>query len=167
MHGDLQLCPCCAAHLRVPAALHVMRCKNCDAELTLIDSGGVRGLALLPPIGGDVPYSTPEQRAGRNRLPFDGSELLFHRRRLLHTRASRRHAAWSSVFLLSVCAFALTCVVGIGGGRDLLGEHGGRHELSALALLGAMMALPVLGYFALYLQGRARLALEDARKWSD
>jgi hypothetical protein len=66
-----------------------------------------------------------------------------------------------------VCAFAATCVVGVGGGRDLFAEHGGRHEMSALALLGAMMALPILGYFALHLQGRARLALEDARKWSD
>lgn len=162
MAAGLHLCPSCACHLRVPDELDLMRCNNCDAELAFIESGGVRGLALLPTIDTAVPYSVPQQHT---RKAFDGGELLQLRRSLLHARASRRHALWSGVFLFTVASMFAAFGAGYLGGHKLLQEEGQTGETAALALLGAIMAMPILAYLALYFQGQARLALEEARKW--
>lgn len=165
MSPGLHLCPCCAAHLRVPPELHVMRCDNCSAELALIVSGGVSGLALLPPVG-EVPYSTPAQRGTRTHVAFDTGALLADRREQRLRRALQSHARWSGVFVLCMAAVVSVFAVGIGGGRELFTGAREHQELAALALLGAMLTLPIAAYVALYFQGRARLALEQARKWS-
>ncbi|MBK8206572.1 MAG: hypothetical protein IPK87_07200 [Planctomycetes bacterium] len=165
MAGELYLCPCCAAHLRVPPELHVMRCDNCSAELAFIESGGVSGLALLPPVG-EVPYSTPAQRGARTHKSFDAGALLANRRDLLLRRALRSHARWSGVFVLCMAAVVSVFAVGIGGGRELFTGSREHQELAALAMLGAMLTLPIVAYVALYFQGRSRLALEQARRWS-
>ncbi|MCC7508336.1 MAG: hypothetical protein IT464_03055 [Planctomycetes bacterium] len=165
MSPDLYLCPCCAAHLRVPPELHVMRCDNCSAELAFIVAGGVSGLALLPPVG-DVPYSTPAQRDARRHQTFDAGALLASRREVLLQRALRSHARWSAVFVLCMAAVVSVFAVGIGGGRELFTGAREHQEVAALAMLGGMLTLPIVAYIALYFQGRSRLALEQARKWS-
>ncbi len=165
MSPDLHLCPCCAAHLRVPPELHVMRCDNCSAELAFIVSGGVSGLALLPPIG-DVPYSTPAQRGARTQQPFDAGALLATRRDLRLRSALRSHARWSGIFLLCMAAVVSVFAVGVGGGRELFTGSREHQELAVLAMLGAMLTLPIIAYVALYFQGRSRLALEQARRWT-
>jgi hypothetical protein len=159
MAADLHLCPCCAAHLCVPDGLTAMRCNNCDAELLYIESGGVRGLALLPAIG-NVPYSVPQQRA---RSRFDGSELLHLRRSLLLSAARRRRVLWNTVFFFSVASLFAAFVVGYIGAQELM--HPEASDAAVLALFAAILGTPILAYVALYFQGRARLAQEEARKW--
>ena len=159
------LCPCCAAHLHVPEGLHVMRCNTCDAELTLVASGGVRGLVLLPPVQTRAPYA-PGGIAPRTHEPFNGSELVFLRRRMLQAGAVRRYRIWRGVFLATVAALTATLLVGFIGANELFGDPRAHNETAALAFLGAFLSLPILGYIALYMQGRARLAVEEARKWS-
>ncbi len=163
MTAQTHLCPCCAAHLRIPAALHAMRCDNCDAELVYVAEGGVRGLALLPSLAATVPYSDPARPVhGRS---FDGSELLYLRREVLLKGAERSFRLWSSVLtvivMLMVGAMGV-CALGMYG----VVENRGRDEteLAATAFLVAVMALPVLGYVALYFQARARLVRERIRR---
>jgi hypothetical protein len=161
MAGDVQLCPCCASHLRIPAELHVMRCNTCDAELVLIQRGGVSGLALLPGDENIVPYSHPMQRNHH----FDGRELLDFRRALVLRAATRRQAVWAGLFFLTLGLLAGTIAVGLfGAGRFV---QGSREQLegAALALLCAMTGLPIFAYTALYFQGRARLVRESVRRW--
>jgi hypothetical protein len=158
MTTDLQLCPCCAAHLRVPAQLHTMRCNTCDAELVALNEGGVRGLALIP---GVVPYSHPDQRA-RN---FDGRELLNFRRGHLLQAANRSEARWGGMFFLTLGLLGGAFLVGIGAARGAIDGDRETLEACALALLCAITAVPILAYTALYFQGRARLVRESVRRW--
>jgi hypothetical protein len=161
MAGDIQLCPCCASHLRVPEELHVMRCNTCDAELVRIVQGGVRGLAVLPHDEAVVPYSHPKQRSRH----FDGRELFDFRRALVLQAAARRQAVWGGLFLVTLGLIAAAVAVGLfGAGRFVQGSHE-QLEGAALALLCAMSGLPVFGYVALYFQGRAKLARESVRRW--
>lgn len=158
MTTDLQLCPCCAAHLRVPQQLHTMRCNTCDAELVYVDQGGVRGLAMLPDI---APYSHPEQRP-RN---FDGRDLLAHRRGRVLEAANRSEARWSGMFFLTLGLIAGAFMIGLTGAQGVADGARDNLEVSALAMLCAMTAVPILGYTALYFQGRARLVRESVHRW--
>jgi hypothetical protein len=161
MAGDVQLCPCCASHLRIPGELHVMRCNTCNAELVRIMQGGVRGLALLPGDEGVIPYSHPLQRSRH----FDGRELLEFRRTLVLSAAARQQAVWGGLFFVTLGLLAGTVAVGLfGAGRFVEGSRD-QLEGAALALLCAMTGLPIFAYTALYFQGRARLAQESVRRW--
>jgi hypothetical protein len=159
MADDLHLCPCCAAHLRVDVRLHVMRCDNCDAELVFLRQGGVRGLAMLPPFEGIIPYSHPAQRQGH----FDGREYLSFRRALVSIEAERARRFWSRLFFGAVALLTAMVVGGVAGVDLLLQGPRERAEDGALLFLTAISTLPILAYVALYFQGRARLAHETMK----
>jgi hypothetical protein len=158
MTTDLQLCPCCAAHLRVPAQLHVMRCNNCDAELVALNEGGVRGLALLPDV---IPYSHPDQRPQN----FDGRTVLNVRRDGVLQAAARSEARWGGMFFVTLGLLAGTVVLGVLGAGGVANGPRDKIEVSAMAFLCSLTGLPILAYVALYFQGRARLARESVRRW--
>lgn len=157
METETHLCPCCAAHLRVPRELSLMRCNNCNAELTFIDTGSVRGLAMLPRMDANIPYSDPAQRAAACNI--DGSELVLLRREVLLRDARRKHRLWSGFFLAVTFLFLGTIAVGVAGaGKVLSGARNHTEmELAATTFLLAVTVLPILMYVGLYFQGRARL----------
>jgi hypothetical protein len=159
MTGDIQLCPCCAAHLRVPDQLHVMRCNSCDAELVFIRQGGVRGLALLPDVV--TPYSDPKQRSRH----LNGRELLEFRRGIVLQSAARSHALWSGMFFVTLGMLSSAVMLGLAGAGHVASGSREQVEVAALTFLCALTGLPILGYTALYFQGRARLARESVRRW--
>ena len=165
MMPELQLCPCCAAHLRVPPQLHVMRCNNCDAELVFISEGGVRGLAYLPDVSGIVPYSDPAQRGRTIHGHFDGRELLDFRRGIVLADAARKQRFWGGLFFGSMILLLIAAFTGIFGAEFV--AHGPKEnvEASALAFLAAFLSLPLIAYMALYFHGRARLARESVHRW--
>jgi hypothetical protein len=164
MKPELQLCPCCAAHLRVPPQLHVMRCNNCDAELVHVDEGGVRGLALLPQVHEVIPYSDPAQRRGAP-VQFNGRDLLCYRRGIVVRNAARKEAFWALLFFASMGLLAFTAVAGLASGRSLVAGPKETLEASAMGFLAAFMALPLIAYTALYFHGRARLVRESVSRW--
>lgn len=163
MFNELHLCPCCAAHLRVPAQLQAMRCNQCDGELVFINQGGVRGLALLPNVDHVVPYSDPRQRVSGE--PFDGRRLLEERREVLLRDAFVRHAKWAGLFR-SVLVLLLAA-----GGATAMGMNqvlnGPREsiEVAAMMFLGGMVMIPLLAFVALHFQGRASMCAEQIKRW--
>lgn len=163
MAADLHLCPCCAAHLRVDARLHTMRCDNCDAELVYLNEGGVRGLAFVPPFEGIVPYSHPAQRHGH----FDGHAFLEYRRALVTLDAERKQRFWSRLFFGTVALLMAVFVTGLAGVDQLVQGPKENVENAALMFLTAITTLPIFAYVALYFQGRARLVREHAARWRD
>lgn len=165
MTPELQLCPCCAAHLRVPSALHLMRCNNCEAELVAINQGGVRGLAYLPSVDGVVPYSVPAQRGRIIHGHVDGRELLEFRRRIVVEQAERKQRFWSSMASGTLALLALACVTGVAGLHFVGGGPRATAEIAALAFLGSFVSLPLIAYVALNFHGRARMAAEAANRW--
>ncbi|MBX3461085.1 MAG: hypothetical protein KF696_14155 [Planctomycetes bacterium] len=166
MRADILLCPCCASHLRPPAGLQLMRCNQCDAELASVQGGGVRGLALLPAVG-DVPYSTPQQRARISREPVDTSALVADRRSLMLQTATRRLIRWTTLFRVTAGLAAAVTTVGATGMYALVNRPDTNLENATLAVLGAIVVLPLLGYTAMFLQSRAALARADAAKWAN
>lgn len=164
MNSTAHLCPRCAAHLRVPPQLDVMCCDYCDAELVFIADGGVRGLAVLPNVDHVVPYSDPRQHpSGRS---FDARELLENRRTAVLLDARRRHSFWSGLFWGCLLVLLSTGFVGAVAVHTLFSGAREAIELSALAALMAMVLLPVLGYVAVFFQGRARLACVSVSRWT-
>lgn len=165
MTTNVHLCPCCAAHLRVPVELHVMRCNSCDADLVWISNGGVRGLALIPTPETAPPYSDPAQWHRRaNTRALDGRQLVDTRKQqALHALGVKR-AIWAGLFWSCVVLFVGAIGCGLGGFAGLL--RGGKHvEGPALAMLLAVMILPLLSYVALYFQGRVRLLADRMRRY--
>ena len=162
MSAELHLCPSCACHLRLPARLTAMRCNSCNAELVLIDEGGVRGLAMLPTSHGVIPYSHPGQRGS-----FNGRALLTERRAAVMALAKRRQFFWAALFFGSVVLLAAILGWGVLAGRGISSESHAEVEHAAFAFLMAMITLPILGFTALYFQGRARLMGEEATRWPE
>ena len=166
MMNPLHLCPCCAAHLRVPAELHVLRCNSCDADLVWLNQGGVRGLALVPPPVSAPPYSNPDQWARRaNARPFDAQRFVTLRRTEALVALGRKRAMWAGLFWLCAIAFAVVAGCGMGGFAGVLQDRGGDTQGAVLAMLVAVMVLPLLSYVALYFQGRARLLAESMKRY--
>ena len=161
MAADLHLCPCCAAHLRVDARLHTMRCNNCEAELVYINDGGVRGLAFVPPFEGVVPYSHPMQRQGH----FDGRAFLDYRRALVTLDAERKQRFWARMFFVTVAILMAVVVAGIASVDQLVQGPKENVESAAFVFLTTIVTLPIFAYTALYFQGRARLVGEHANRW--
>jgi hypothetical protein len=161
MAGAIHLCPCCATHLRPPQQFFAMRCNACNAELLFLCEGGVSGLVMLPPAEGVVPYSHPAQRPGH----FDGRALFEARRAAVVLAAQRTRAVWCGLFFLALGM--LSAIVGVGaiGAGQVFDGPTERLEGAVLAFLLAVLGLPILGYTALYFQGRARLARESVRRW--
>lgn len=166
MTNNVHLCPCCAAHLRVPADLHVMRCNTCDADLVWLDRGGVRGLALVPAPVTQPPYTDPQQWQRRsNARPFDGAAFVDLRRAEALRALSRQRVAWAIAFWHCALFFVVTAGLGLGGFASLLRSHGRDADASVMAMLLAVMILPLLSYVALYFQGRARLLAERMQRY--
>lgn len=165
MRADILLCPCCASHLRPPAGLQLMRCNQCDAELASVQGGGVRGLALLPAVG-DVPYSTPQQRARIARESVDTAALVADRRSLMLLSATRRLLRWTMLFRATAGLAAAVLTVGATAMYALINRPDTNLENATLAVLGAIVVLPLLGYTALFFQSRAALARAEVIKWT-
>ncbi|MCC6465953.1 MAG: hypothetical protein IT463_11495 [Planctomycetes bacterium] len=167
MNAPELLCPCCAAHLQPPPELHLMRCDNCHAELALLKSGGVSGLVQLPPVV-SVPYSTPRQRAARQHTAVDADALVAARRAVCRESAARMATRWNAALRLMV---VIGLMVGSFGYKAFVSlykvEQSKDIENAALVIMGTFMALPVIVFVGLYFQGQARMAREEARKWSD
>ena len=163
MNADLHLCPCCAAHLRIPERLHAMRCNYCDAELVFVDQGGVRGLAMLPNVDHIIPYSDPRQRA--TGQPFDGRELLLSRRLAVLQDAQRRFRFWHSWTLVSFMLMAVSVCAGMVGANALCTGDKENLQTLALVVLLSMVCVPLLGYVTAFLHGRAQLVRESVSRW--
>lgn len=165
MRADILLCPCCASHLRPPPELRLMRCDHCRADLAMIHEGGVTGLAIVPAVG-DVPYSTPAQRDRAVADPMDVRALVADRRVIRHVAALHRLARWSLVLWATVGVTALAATAGATGFYALLNRNEAHLENATLAVLGAIIVVPMLAYVALFCQGRLQLARAEVMKWS-
>lgn len=164
--NNLHLCPCCAAHLRVPSELHVLRCNSCDADLVWINRGGVRGLALVPTPVNPPPYTDPAQWARRAAVrPFDAQGFVDLRRTQALAALGRKRVFWAGMFWLCALAFAAVAGCGLGGFAGLLHDKGRDTQTGVLVMLVAVMVLPLLSYVALYFQGRARLLAESMKRY--
>ena len=167
MNAPELLCPCCAAHLQPPPELHLMRCDNCHAELALLKSGGVSGLVQLPPVV-SVPYSTPRQRAARQHGTVDADALVAARRAARHDSATASLSNWTIALRVMIVTGVLAAAVGVSAFKALASlRRSADVELAVLIMLGAVLALPVIVFVGLCFQGKARMAREEARKWSD
>lgn len=164
MRADILLCPCCASHLRPPPELRLMRCDHCRADLAMIHEGGVAGLAIVPAIG-DVPYSTPEQRTRPAHQPVNTAELLSGRRMCRLAAARRRLTRWTTLSWITVTLGAAIVSLGATGMYALVHRTDTNIENATLAVLAAMIALPVLVYVALFFQSRGALARAEVVKW--
>lgn len=166
MTTDVHLCPCCAAHLRVPAELHVLRCNTCDAGLVWVNRGGVRGLALVPAPAESPPYSDPVQWARRAAArPFDAQGFLHDRRTQALATLGRKRVFWAGLFWTCAIAFAVVAGCGMGGFAGMMQNRGRNADTGVLVMLVAVMVLPLLSYVALYFQGRARLLAESMKRY--
>ncbi|MCA8918007.1 MAG: hypothetical protein KDB32_02930 [Planctomycetes bacterium] len=163
MNFELHLCPCCAAHLRVPQSLNAMRCNNCDAELLMLNEGGVRGLALLPNVDHIVPYSDPRQRT--DHVAFDARELLESRRLLILEDAQRKHSRWVGLFFGCLILLIGTATAGAIGANTVLHGDAANIQAGAAFFLLALTFAPLIAYTAVYFHGRAQLVRASVRRW--
>lgn len=166
MMNNVHLCPCCAAHLRVPAELHIMRCNACDADLVWLDRGGVRGLALVPPPVEQPPYTDPVQWQRRSAAkPLDAPLFVNQRREAALAALGRRRAFWAAAFWFCAILFVAAAGSGLGGFASLLRHPGRDAEAPVIVMLLAVVTSPLLSYVALYFHGRARLLAENMRRY--
>jgi hypothetical protein len=163
MRINVHLCPCCAAHLHVPAELHAMRCNSCDSQLVFVERGGVRGLALVPEVGREVPYSVPSQRKPHSKI--NGASLVAERRGEVLARARSMARYWHSVFMICVVSALIMPFVVAYASWDLLSGRSANPTTEMAWLLCGMLLFPILSYVALYFQGRASLAADKVRRW--
>jgi hypothetical protein len=149
MSNPANLCPCCAAHLRIPDGLTTLRCDNCAASLVFVHSGGVSGLLLLPS-DSPVPYSDPRFSS---RL-LDGVELARESWRAVLFRKLRKRSAFAFVFSIFASLAGFSALGSLAALHEV--ANADRHTLEGATamFLGGLSAIPVLGFVAAFFWDR-------------
>jgi hypothetical protein len=165
MHSGVYLCPCCAAHLRVPPELHSFRCNTCDALLVHMNRGGVRGLAQVPEADGPlVPYSVSSQRAGL-KPQFDTAGLVNSRTRQQYHRALHVESFWRFVMFCAAVPLVIGPGVMLFGWLGLVADDPKWADESLVVLLFAALVWVCCGYVARYAHQRLQFAKAGVRLW--